>query len=361
MKAVINLGLAAVCLLVVIQVTAGIPVGATKAAPWKFAVLCDNRSNPCLPGGGVEGVNVEVLSKIAKAVAAEKVDVVLVPGDVALGNGYACNLLTPPPNPARQQYQLWRQTMKPVYDSGAKVLPVRGNHEMDKDALLNDWSSCRKRVPVESKLLDAYRSVFNDPYLQTISPENQKGLTYALPHKNALFVGLDQLTDQFQVDQNWFDRVLAREKREHLFVFGHYPAFAVKHKDCLACYAESRDRLWNSIGNAGGRLYFCGHDHFYDRAIIPDAKGRLLQQVLVGNGGAPFASSTAPYADPRVKRVEHMEKEYGYLVVTVDGDSVSAKLKVLDAGSETWRNGDAFCYSQPRTAGTPTAPPTVRK
>ncbi|ACM21599.1 metallophosphoesterase, putative [Geotalea daltonii FRC-32] len=350
-KVLFRTGLFALSLLMVIQFTSGTPGGATKAAPWKFAVLCDNRSNPCVPGGGVQGVNVEVLGKMAAEVAAEKVDVVLVPGDIALGNGYTCTPPTPPPNPADQQYQLWRQTMKPVYDSGAKVLPVRGNHEMDKDAVLSDWSSCRKRVPIESKLLDAYRSVFNDPYLKKISPDSQKGLTYALPHKNALFIGFDQITDQFQVDQKWFDRVLAKNKREHLFVFGHYPAFAVKHKDCLACYGAARDRFWNAIGNAGGRLYFCGHDHFYDRAIIPDAKGRLLQQVLVGNGGAPFASTTAPYADPRVEPAEHIENAYGYMVVTVDGDSVSAKLKVLDLPSGTWRNADAFCYAQRRTAG----------
>jgi hypothetical protein len=320
--------------------------GTTGEAPWKFAVLCDTRSNPCVdPGGGAQGVNVDALAKLASAVAAEKADVVLVPGDFALGNGYACTPPTPGPNSPESQYQLWRKVMNPVYAGGAKVLPIRGNHEMDKDAVMSDWSSCRKRVPVENKLLDAYRSVFNDAYIPKNGPDNQKRLTYSLPHKNALFVGFDEIADQFQVDQKWFDKVLKTDKREHLFVFGHYPAFAVKHKDCLACYGSARDRFWNAIGSAGGRMYFCGHDHLYDRASIADAGGNQIQQVLVGNGGAPYAHAKPGYADPRVKAQEHIENVYGYVVVTVNGENASAKLMALDNQSGTWKVADEFSYT----------------
>lgn len=349
MKRFTSLTLCAIGAFLVLQVATRPADGGTKEQPWKFAVLCDTRSNPCVEGGGVNGVNVDVLGKMAAAVAAEKVDVVLVPGDFALGNGYACTPTTPPPDPPEQQYRLWRQVMKPVYDTGAKVLPIRGNHEMDRDAIMSDWSSCRKRVPIENRLLDAYLEVFNDPYIPKNGPDKQKGLTYSLPHKNALFVGFDEIVDQFQVNQKWFEMILAKDKRTHLFTFGHYPAYAVKHKDCLACYGKARDRFWNTIGNAGGRMYFCGHDHFYDRAMITDAKGHQIRQVLVGNGGAPFSSMKSGYPDPRVKGEEHIENAYGYLVVTVNGDNVSAKLKLLDP-SGAWRNGDAFCYSAKQNA-----------
>jgi hypothetical protein len=323
----------------------GTPGSATKEAPWRFAVLCDTRSNPCAdPGGGAYGVNIQALDKLAKAVAAEQVDVVLVPGDVALGNGYECKPPTPGPNSAKSQYQLWRKVMQPVYDSYAKVLPVRGNHEMDRDAIMSDWSSCRKRIPVEYKLLTAYKKVFNDPYIPENGPESEKKLTYSYPHKNALFVGFDQITDQFENNQSWFEQVLKKDKREHLFVFGHYPAFAVKHKDCLACYSSARDRFWDAIGGAGGRMYFCGHDHFYDRAVIADSKGNPIQQVLVGNGGAPFAHFIGPYMDKKVSGAEHIENVYGYVVVTVDGAKVSSVLKVLDAQSGAWVEKDTFGY-----------------
>jgi len=343
MKRIVRTGLCVLGLILVTQTMTRTVGGAAKEAPWKFAVLCDTRSNPCVdPGGGAQGVNMTALGKIASAVAAEQVEIVLVPGDVALGNGYACKPPTPVPNAPESQYQLWRKVMGPVYDSGAKVLPVRGNHEMDRDAVMSDWSSCRKRIPIENRLLDAYRKVFNDPYIPKNGPENQKGLTYALAHKNALFVGFDQITDQFQVNQKWFEQILAKDKREHLFVFGHYPAFAVKHKDCLACYGPARDRFWNAIGGAGGSMYFCGHDHMYDRAVIADSKGHQIQQVLVGNGGAPFSHFYGPYADKRVGGAEHLENVYGYVVVTVDGDTVSAKLMVLDVQSGAWRNADVF-------------------
>lgn len=89
-------------------------------------------------------------------------------------------------------------------------------------------------------------------------------------------------------------------------------------------------------------MYFCGHDHFYDRAMIPDAKGRQIQQVLVGNGGAPFTHFAGPYGDKRVAGAEHLENVYGYVVVTVDGANVSAKLMVLDVQSGAWRKADVF-------------------
>ena len=343
MKQIVRIGLCGLGMLLVAQGVTRPVTGATREAPWKFAVLCDTRSNPCTdPGGGAQGVNMEALGKIATAVAAEKVDVVLVPGDVALGNGYGCTPPTPEPNSAKSQYQLWRKVMRPVYDSGARVLPVRGNHEMDRDSIMSDWSSCRKRIPVEYKLLHAYKAVFDDPYIPQNGPDAEKGLTYSLTHKNALFVGFDQITDQFQVDQEWFDRVLKKDKREHLFVFGHYPAFAVKHQDCLSCYTGARNRFWDAIGGAGGQMYFCGHDHFYDRAVIPDSKGHRIQQVLVGNGGAPFAHYSGAYTDKNVTRAKHIEDLYGYVVVTVDGASVSAKLMVLDSKSGTWRTADVF-------------------
>jgi hypothetical protein len=347
MKRAVRLVFCVCGLLLATQVAIRPAGGTAEEASWKFVVLCDTRSNPCDADGGVHGVNAAVLGRIAVAVAAEKPDVVLVPGDLILGNGYTCKPPQPAPDPPENQFRLWRQVLKPVYDTGARVLPLRGNHEMDRDAIMSDWSSCRKRQPVEQTILNAYRAVFNDSYIPANGPGTQKGLTYSLSHKNALFVGLDETTDQFQVDQKWFDKVLAKDKRTHLFVFGHYPAYAVKHKDCLACYGRARNRFWDAIGNAGGRLYFCGHDHFYDRAAIPDAKGHLLQQVLVGNGGAPFSSDPDGYPDPKVRREEHIENAYGYVVVSVKGREVSARLKVLDP-SGVWRNADAFCYLAPR-------------
>lgn len=347
MNRIVRLTLCAFGVLLAVQIATPPAGGVAEEQSWKFVVLCDTRSNPCDADGGVKGINADALGKVAAAVAAEKAELVLVPGDMVLGNGYACKTPQPPPDPPESQFRAWRLAMKPVYDAGAKVLPLRGNHEMDRDAIMSDWSSCRKRVPIESKIMDAYRLVFNDPYIPANGPRKQKGLTYSLPHKNALFVGFDEITDQFQVDQKWFDQILAKGKRRHLFVFGHYPAFAVKHKDCLACYGEARNRFWDAIGKAGGRLYFCGHDHFYDRASIPDGKGRLIQQVLVGNGGAPFSSDKDGYPDPKVKREEHIENAYGYVVVTVNGDSVSAKLKALDPAG-AWRNADAFCYRAAR-------------
>jgi hypothetical protein len=82
-------------------------------------------------------------------------------------------------------------------------------------------------------------------------------------------------------------------------------------------------------------------NRLHDEAIA-DSTGHQIQQVLVGNGGAPFSHFFGPYGDKRVGGAEHLENVYGYLVVTVDGASVSAKLMVLDTQSGPWKTADAF-------------------
>ena len=94
--------------------------GMAKDKPWKFVVLSDTRSDPCA-ADGKGGVNTVTLGRIAKAVANEKPDLVLVPGDLVLGNAYKCA----PADPYDTQLKNWRKVMGPVYDANIPVLPTR--------------------------------------------------------------------------------------------------------------------------------------------------------------------------------------------------------------------------------------------
>ena len=72
------------------------------------------------------------------------------------------------------------------------------------------------------------------------------------------------------MNQAWFDARIASKTEAHLFVYGHEPAFGVNHNDNLALYPRERDLFWNALGKGGGRVYFCGHDHLYNRADLLD-------------------------------------------------------------------------------------------
>ena len=89
-----------------------------------------------------------------------------------------------------------------------------------------------------------------------------------------------------------------------------------------------RDAFWTSLKNAGCRVYACGHDHFYDHAVVDDGDGNPdnnISQYIVGTGGAPIYSFSPPYNDTNtsytVEQYHHAEK-YGYVLVEVSDSDV---------------------------------------
>ncbi len=309
------------------------------AKPWKFAVVCDTRgSDTDTPGKSC--INAYILKKIAHSIVAEKCDLVIVPGDLVNGwwaNGGASY---------EDQFLSWKKAMAPVYDSGIPVYAVRGNHENGREP---DYPPRPPYDAIPNKVLkDTFVKVFGRDNPQN-GPEKEKGLTFYVRHKNAFFVGFDQYVNNNKVNLDWFSDILAKEfdraKTPHIFTYGHNPAFQVNHPDCLAAYPEDRDRFWNLFGAAGGKMYFCGHDHLYNRAAIDDAGNRSVFQVLVGSCGAPFKPWSPPYKNPRIKGKYHNEKDYGYMVVTINDNDVQADWKTWDArGDYTWNTMDTFTY-----------------
>jgi autotransporter-associated beta strand protein len=111
----------------------------------------------------------------------------------------------------------------------------------------------------------------------------------------------------------------------------------------LAYYPLQRDAFWKSLSQAGARVYVCGHHHLYNRAAvtITDIYGHRTQpitQLVVGGGGAPFEpwdGQYYPYLEgggqpepPAPEQVtttlqNHLENQYGYSIVTVNGNQVS--------------------------------------
>ena len=313
---------------------------------WTFAVVCDTRGDNHAANRAKSGVNEGVVDSMARDLVKEGAELVIFPGDLV--NGWFA--IT---TPYADQFATWRKAMAPVYDAGIKVYPVRGNHEDGPFAAPGNYpwppdiNATPESLPI-AELKAAYRTAFAAAGIPANGPAGEEGYTYSFVYKNALFVGLDQYIKPFRVNQPWLDEQLKQNQQPHAFVYGHAPAFRVGHTDSLAYYPEERDVFWNSLGNAGVRMYFSGHDHLYNRAHITDQTGHTIYQVLTGAGGAPFNTWAPPYAEgTKVLNDYHDEGHYGYVLVTVDGPRVTMKWKALlkTGVPDVWTTMDTLEYT----------------
>jgi hypothetical protein len=308
---------------------------AAAAEPWRFIMVCDTRSNTA------SGINDQVVRELTGEILRGDVDFVIIAGDLASGARAGA---------PRFETQLWSwvAAMKPIYDAGIPVYVCRGNHE------LGDMWDAGPGEPPNS--LDNYAKrwlkVFGgSPSRQRLpdnGPADERYMSYSVAHRNALIVALDQYAGiehriVHSLNQSWLDSLLANNARPHVFVFGHEPAFRALHADCLDAHPVQRDAFWHSLRAAGARLYFCGHDHFYDHALVNDGDGDPnddIHQYIVGTGGAPFYSWTPPYDGNngafQVTQVRHAQA-YGYVLVDVDDLKVTV----------TWMERQTSTLSQP--------------
>ena len=319
---------------------------AQQRPKWSFAVYCDTRGDNNIVNTAKSGVNDAVVNSVARDIVKEDAELVIFPGDLVNGSFYI-------KTPYASQFASWRKEMAPVYDAKIKVYPIRGNHEDGPFAApyRYPWPPNPDATPASlpiAGLKAAYLAAFSDPWIPTNGPAGETGLTYSFVYKNAFFVGLDQFIKPFRVNQPWLDEQFRQNKQPHAFVYSHTPAFRVGHTDSLAYYPAERDQFWNSLGNAGVRMYFSGHDHLYNRAHVKDQAGHTVYQVLTGAGGAPFNQWKPPYAEgDKVVGDYHKEGVNGYVLVTVDGSHVTMKWKTLSSkdGQDVWTVLDTLEYS----------------
>ncbi len=312
---------------------------AKQYAPWQFAVISDTQNNS-REDSNKECVNEEILELIADDIADIKPDFVLVSGDLV--NGWLRNGNTP----YHAQYREWKKIMKPVFRKGIKVYAVRGNHDSGPERLA--LRPLPKHLEPGKKSLSKLKKNFKREIIRKHIPWNgprrEKGLTYTFIHKNARIIGLDQYTDgQHKINQTWMNRQVSKKRKTHLFVFGHEPAFGTDYPDNLSFYKTKRDQFWNSIG----RVYFCGHDHYYNRSLIHDSRGNGIWQIINGTGGGKLQKWSGNYKESRRVMCEyHNSDHYGYILVTVDGVKATIEWRALvDISDSEWEVLDSFTYS----------------
>lgn len=272
-------------------------LGGCAGPEWRFIVTGDSRD-------GDNGVNTVILGELADEIVDRQVDFVLISGDLVTGYNDQAAL--------QSQLDTWLKTMQPVYDAGIGVYPVRGNHDLGDPPGVTAWNN-------------TFSGAF---VLPGNGPVGEKKLTYSFTHKNVLVIGLDQYVTTRRVNQTWLDSQLAANTQPHIFVFGHEPAFKTKHTACLDDYPENRDAFWASIEKAGGRTYFCGHDHLYNHARVDDdgEPRNDIHQYIVGTAGAPLRGWPGEYdgvnSDYTVENIYHASA-FGYCLVEVNGLDVT--------------------------------------
>ncbi len=282
----------------------------------RFIVTGDTR-------GSVNGINVAILTEMVDAILNEDVDFVLVPGDLVNGSS--------DPAVLKSQLLAWRNVMQPLYDAGIGVYPCRGNHDAYDKSVWDEIFSGLYTLPANG-------------------PAGEENVTYAFTYNNILFVALDQYIQSHRINQVWLNQQLAAHPYPHLFVFGHEPAFKVRHTSYLGLYPVQRNNFWNSLSAHGGKTYFCGHDHFYDHARLDDGDGDTtndLHQLIVGTAGAPLAGDGAYDGNNGTwtpLRVHH-EANYGYLLVEVSGLEVTMTWKHRVAPNTFVDGGDTWSYT----------------
>ena len=170
-------------------------------------------------------------------------------------------------------------TIEQVMGTDYLWYPVGGNHEQP-GAGYEDYYGANMDY------LRAYDYDQNgagvEPNLVNTGPSGCPETTYSWEYGNAHFVAINEYCNEngdTELDgdvsdhvYNWLVSDLQGTDKEHIFVFGHEPAYPwpdadtgdSRHVgDSLDKYPSRRDRFWNLLRDEGVVAYICGHTHKY--------------------------------------------------------------------------------------------------
>ncbi len=305
---------------------AGLLAATRPAAGWSFAVLADARgewvSGTSLPTNQW-WVNIPFIEAACSNMVDQGVDLVIHPNDSTYG------FYTQYHHPSMDyQYTLLKQALAPLTNAGIPIFSIRANHEAYQDP---DGTVFRAHFAAG---------------LPTNGPPGEVGLTYSFVTNNALFIGLDAYLHEIEVpeiNQPWLDQQLAAATSRHVFVYSHPAAFQCLMPTTFALQPAKREAFWNSLGAANVRMYFCGHDHMYNRGGAW-TNGHWLYQMVSGAGAVTMWSWTGDYPETnRLRRFFAGLPVNGYLLVTVSNDIVRCVQRCTDG--VRWFEYDPFEYN----------------
>jgi hypothetical protein len=219
------------------------------------------------------------------------------PGDFMISTGDVL--------PAEETYWTVRQVLGEDY----LWFPIPGNHDFGHTDL----------TFLQNYNYDPNGSA--EPNIVNGGPPSCPNTTYSFDYQNAHFVGLNVYCNEeapWGIDgsitdilYDWLAEDLAGTDKEHIFVFGHEPAFPqpddqtgdVRHLyDSLDQYPEARDRFWQLLQSHEVVAYIHGHTHGYSAEEF----GGIWQL----DAGQAMGVRAAPSPGT-------------FLIITVEGDMIS--------------------------------------
>jgi hypothetical protein len=164
-----------------------------------------------------------------------------------------------------------RLTISQVMGEDYLWFPLPGNHDFDNLA--------------DIRYLQNYDYDPNgeaEPNIVNRGPDSCPYTTYSFDYQNAHFVALNVYCNEespWGIDgsitdtiYDWLADDLAATDKEHIFIFGHEPAYPqpdeqtgiLEHDyESLDEYPEARDRFWQLLVESGVAAYIHGHTHTY--------------------------------------------------------------------------------------------------
>lgn len=301
-----------------------------RAEAWNFAVISDVQES-----SGGSGVNTDALAAVAADIVNNReCTFVLIAGDAV--NGECSWIADVDQDDLVDQYNTLKEA---ATDAGLKVAgssgtgipyyPVRGNH---------DTYNSDTGVDTAEVWQEAFPTLPQNGSTTGAEGNSEVGMTYSFTYDNTLFLAIDEYINAPNswtptLNQDWVDEQLSSVTSDHIIAFGHTAAYQAYHSDCLALDQTARDDFLTSLYNAGGRLYFAGHDHFVALGRVyekdPDSGGTQgFYQVIDGSSGGGLRTFDGGYNDNypldySVADLYHSGDPttyYAYALVTVDDD-----------------------------------------
>jgi predicted phosphodiesterase len=226
-------------------------------ADFRFAVMSDSQ-------GYDDGINTRVLKKLMERLKSEDVKFILFSGDMIRGSVKS--------DVHEKRLSEWKRI---VSGYGMPFYIAAGNHEITSERSEN-----------------IIRSVFEMP---ENGPEGMKELVYSFDYERVHFIAVDtnSYSDFHRLGEKqllWLIDDLEDHKGSRIFIFGHEPSYPVKsHRNSsLDRYPSERDNLWDILKSHGVSVYFCGHEHLYNRSFHEG-----VWQIITGGCGGSLDCSDA--------------------------------------------------------------------
>lgn len=279
-------------------------VGLAPARDVSFIVLADNRNNTVQYRAALQEIN-DMTVNPEPAIPSPHFLVAC--GDI---------------DPVASNMAIYTDTL--MYPNLPPYYPVVGNHEFetpsDMDYILNSMI----------------------PNLKNVVNGGKQG-TYSFDYGNVHCIVLDEYSTngEGEVDTNlqaWLQQDLNATAQDHVFVFGHEPAFP-RHRhmgDSLDQFPESRNAFWDMLViEPRVRAYFCGHTHYYSRM-------RVVDPTKVGAAGYPDQNGGVYQVDCGAAGHALSDGRLTLVYVHVDEDAVRFRVVTSPRNNVQWTVTDQW-------------------